>query len=163
MSKKNKPNPDALISELQDSVFFPQRNGDTEVEKAQDHISSEEATAMPQAPHVDTPEISSYQTSDSKQSSNLASKLASTLSPSLETIELIRKVVKNPGKQDVLYVRLTQEEKASLGDITYTYKRQGIRTSDNEIVRIALNTILEDYKVNGASSTLARLLDSLHA
>ena len=83
------------------------------------------------------------------------------LSP--ETIEAIRKVVKNPGKEDVLYVRLTKEEKDKLADISYTYKRQGIRTSDNEVVRVAINALLADYQTNGENSLLAIILASLHA
>jgi hypothetical protein len=91
-----------------------------------------------------------------------ASNHASTLAVSLETLEAIRKVVKNPGKQEVLYVRVSKEEKDALEDITYTYKRQGIKTSDNEIARVAINTLLADYKANGANSLLAILLSSLH-
>jgi hypothetical protein len=95
---------------------------------------------------------------DRLQASNHASMLA--ISP--ETIEAIRKVVKNPGKEEVLYVRVSKEEKDTLDDINYTYKRQGIKTSDNEIVRVAINTLLADYKINGANSLLAILLKNLH-
>ena len=84
------------------------------------------------------------------------------LAISPETLEAVRKVVKNPGKEEVLYVRVSKEEKGTLDDITYTYKRQGIKTSDNEIVRLAINTLLEDYKIHGANSLLAVLLKSLH-
>jgi hypothetical protein len=102
----------------------------------------------------------------SKQASKLESKLASnnasTLVFSTESIESIRKIVRNPGKEEVLYVRLSKEEKDRLADISYTYKRQGIRTSDNELVRVAINALLEDYKTNGAKSVLATLIASLH-
>jgi hypothetical protein len=96
---------------------------------------------------------------DSLQASNHASMLA--LSP--EALEAIRKVVKNPGKADVLYVRVSKEEKDALEDLKYTYKRQGIKTSDNEVARVAINALLEDYKLNGANSLLAKMLESLHA
>ena len=98
-----------------------------------------------------------------KHSSYLASKHASTLALSTEMIEFIRKIVKNPGKEDVLYVRLTKDEKDKLADVSYTYKRQGMKTSDNEVVRIAINALLEDYKANGEGSLLATILASLHA
>jgi hypothetical protein len=99
----------------------------------------------------------------SYQDSNLASKQASSLpSNSAEVIERIRKVVKVPGKE-VLFVRLTPEEKAQLGDIVYTYKRQGKKTSENEINRIAVNCILEDYRTHGKTSILARVIDALLA
>jgi hypothetical protein len=98
-----------------------------------------------------------------KQDSLLASKHASTLALTPESLETIRKVVKNPGKEEVLYVRVSKEEKDALDDVSYTYKRQDIKTSDNEIARLAVNVLLEDYKTNGATSLLAMLLDSLHA
>jgi hypothetical protein len=78
-------------------------------------------------------------------------------------LETIRKIIKNPGKEEVLYVRLSKEEKDRLADISYTYKRQGIRTSDNEVVRVAINVLLEDYRTNGANSLLAIIISSLHA
>jgi hypothetical protein len=59
-------------------------------------------------------------------------------------------------------VRVSKDEKETLDDVTYTYKRQGIKTSDNEIVRVAINALLADYKINGANSLLAILLASLH-
>ena len=59
-----------------------------------------------------------------------ASNHASMLAISQETLETVRKVVKNPGKEEVLYVRVSKEEKDTLDDITYTYKRQGTKTSD---------------------------------
>ena len=99
----------------------------------------------------------------SKQDSLQASNHANILSLSTDALETIRKIVKKPGKEDVLYVRLTKEEKDKLADVSYTYKRQGIRTSDNEVVRVAINALLEDYKTNGENSLLALVMASLHA
>jgi hypothetical protein len=99
----------------------------------------------------------------SKQDSKLASNHASMLALLPDVLEAIRKIVKNPGKEEVLYVRLSKEEKDRLADISYTYKRQGIRTSDNEVVRVAINALLEDYKTNRENSLLAIILASLHA
>jgi hypothetical protein len=100
---------------------------------------------------------------DSKQESYQASKIASKLSRSTdELIETIRKAVKVPGKE-VLFVRLTKEEKGQLVDIVYTYKRQGKKTSENEINRIAVNYMLEDYQAHGQNSILARVIDALLA
>jgi hypothetical protein len=70
--------------------------------------------------------------------------------------------VKSVGKE-VTFVRLTLEEKNQLVDIAYTCKRQGIKTSENEISRIAINFLLEDYKTNGEASILAKVLASLLA
>jgi hypothetical protein len=79
-----------------------------------------------------------------------------------EVVEAIRKVVKAPGRE-VSFVRLTAEEKAQLADIVYTYKRQGQKTSETEINRIAINYILADYHEHGERSILARVLAALLA
>jgi hypothetical protein len=94
-----------------------------------------------------------------KHTSKFASMLASYHD---DVVEMIRKAVKTPGKE-VSFVRMTVEEKAQLADIIYTYKRQGKKTSENEINRIAINYILEDYRANGERSILARVIASLLA
>jgi hypothetical protein len=99
----------------------------------------------------------------SKQDSTKDSNQAIKLSLTLENIETVRKIVKNPGKEEVLYVRLSKAEKDMLTDISYTYKRQGIKTSDTEMARAAVNVLLEDYKINGTNSLLAIIIASLHA
>src|SRR3954447_22907162 len=77
-------------------------------------------------------------------------------------VEAIRQVLKFPGRE-VSYVRLTPEEKARLSDIIYTYKRQGQKTSETEINRIALNYLMLDYHEHGEQSVLARVLAALLA
>jgi hypothetical protein len=79
-----------------------------------------------------------------------------------DTVETIRQVIKAPGRE-VSYLRLTPEEKADLSDIVYTYKRQGQKTSETEINRIALNYLLLDYREHGQQSVLARVLAALLA
>ena len=91
------------------------------------------------------------------------SKHASTIAIKPDIIEIIRKIVKTPAKEEVLYVRVTKEEKDQLGDIEYTYHRQGIDTSANELGRIAVNFLIADYKANGEQSILAKVLTALHA
>jgi hypothetical protein len=99
---------------------------------------------------------------DSNQASELASTIASKPERDQETIEAIRKAVKDSGKE-VAFIRLTREEKHSLADIVYTYKRQGKKTTENEVARIALNSLLIDYKANGERSMLARVIEALLA
>lgn len=77
-------------------------------------------------------------------------------------IETIRKRVKSVGKE-VSYLRLTLPEKAELDEIVYMFKRQGVKTSENEINRIALNLMLADFKTNGQASLVARVIDALLA
>jgi len=79
-----------------------------------------------------------------------------------DTVETIRQVIKVPGRE-VSYLRLTPEEKAKLSDIVYTYKRQGQKTSETELNRIALNYLLLDYREHGQQSVLARVLAALLA
>ena len=91
-----------------------------------------------------------------------ASVLASNQDSEQETIEAIRKAVKVSGKE-VAYIRLTPEEKQDVAEIVYTYTRQGKKTTENEVGRIALNYILIDYKAKGEQSILARVIDALLA
>jgi hypothetical protein len=78
------------------------------------------------------------------------------------TVEAIRQVLKAPGRE-VSFVRLTAQEKAHLSDIVYTYKRQGQKTSETEINRIAINYLLLDFHEHGEQSVLARVLAALRA
>ena len=97
------------------------------------------------------------------QASKRASKLASNLGAAdAEEIDAIRQVVKAPGRE-VSFVRLSPEEKGRLSDVVYTYKRQGIKTTENEVSRIAINALLADYRANGEQSTLAKVLAALQA
>jgi hypothetical protein len=94
-----------------------------------------------------------------RKESNPASTLASNQDSMIETI---RKTVKSLGKE-VAFTRVTPEEKGRLSDIVYTYKRQGMKTSENEINRIAINFLIEDYTKNGKESVLAKVIEALNA
>lgn len=77
------------------------------------------------------------------------------------TVETIRKAVKELGKEAATH-RFTVEEKKTLVDMVYSYKQQGIRTSENEITRIAVNFIVNDYRENGQNSVLEKALRALN-
>jgi len=79
-----------------------------------------------------------------------------------DLLEKARKAVKQIGKEAATH-RFTLEEKNMLADIEYTYRRQGIRTSENEITRIAMNYFAEDYRKNGEESLLAKVLKLLNS
>ena len=102
----------------------------------------------------------------SRQMSNNASKQASIAIEKHDFVEAIRKTVKQVGKE-VSFIRLTPEEKHSLGSIVYSfneiYRGEGRKTSENEIGRIGLNYLLEDYRENGNNSIIARVLAALNA
>lgn len=79
-----------------------------------------------------------------------------------ELVESIRKAVKGLGKEAATY-RFTQEEKRTLSNIVFEYKNKGIRTSENEITRIAINFLIEEFQLYGKQSILARVLDRLNS
>ena len=76
-------------------------------------------------------------------------------------VELVRKAVRLYGKEAATH-RFTLEEKKAIASIIYTYKGHGIKTSENEIARIAVNFILHDYKENGENSILVKTLKALN-
>jgi hypothetical protein len=95
---------------------------------------------------------------ESTQSSNNASMHANMEESIVETI---RKAVKEIGKESTTY-RFTPEEKKALLELSFTYKVQGYKTSENELARIAINFILEDHKQNGRNSILEKVLQALN-
>jgi hypothetical protein len=105
------------------------------------------------------PDEMNVTTQPNDDSSNQASVLARYHD---STIETLRKAVKAVGKE-VSFMRLTQGEKNQLADVLYTFKRQGIKTTENEVNRIALNLLLEDYRTNGKNSVLMRVIAALLA
>ena len=103
----------------------------------------------------------------SSSDSNHANVQASTLANIQgDIIEAIRKTVKQVGK-DTLFVRLTPDEKHQITSVVYAfnemYRGEGRKTSENEIGRIGVNFLLEDYKENGEQSILAKVLTALNA
>jgi hypothetical protein len=102
-----------------------------------------------------------------KQASTHASKHASIISEQpYDLVEAIRRTVKQVGK-DSLFVRVTPGEKRAVLSAVYSfnelYSGGGRKTTENEISRIAINLLLEDYRENGNNSILARVLASLNA
>lgn len=75
-------------------------------------------------------------------------------------IETVRAAVKQFGKEAATH-RYTPEEKKAIADIIYTYKTRGIRTSENELTRIGVHFLLEDYEENGKNSFLDLVLKAL--
>jgi hypothetical protein len=79
-----------------------------------------------------------------------------------DILDVVRKAVRQIGKEAATH-RFTLSEKNSLADIEYTYRRQGIRTSENEITRIAINYFIQEYRKHGDSSFLAKVLKRLNS
>ena len=76
------------------------------------------------------------------------------------TIEALREAVGQIGKEATTH-RFTTEEKKALAEIVYTHKNRGMATSENEVIRIALNFILDDYRENRGDSILEKVLTAL--
>lgn len=77
-----------------------------------------------------------------------------------DTVEIVRRAVKAVGKEAATH-RFTIEEKRALAEIIFHYGQKGIKTSENEIARIAINYLIEDHTQNGETSILARVLHEL--
>jgi hypothetical protein len=78
------------------------------------------------------------------------------------TVETIRAAVKLFGKEAATY-RFTAEEKKALTNLVYTYRTQGIRTSENVITRVGVNFLIADYEENGENSILHKVLEALNS
>jgi len=76
-------------------------------------------------------------------------------------ISIIRGEVKVFGKEAATH-RFTLEEKKAIADIVYAHKHLGIKTSENEIARIGVNFLINDYKENGENSVLSKVLKALN-
>ena len=76
-------------------------------------------------------------------------------------IESVRKAVKEFGKEAATH-RFSTEEKKAIADIIYSYKNHGVRTSENQIARIAVNFIINDHRENGENSVLDKALRALN-
>jgi hypothetical protein len=168
---KKKLNETNVMNELRgSSLFFPQpadeENEVDEVEEAPEPKPRKRATRTKKTTGKDKPAVAeTVEAPTPATDMEQADQMENDSPPSsdyAERIETIRKAVKQLGKE-ATFSRFTQEEKNSLGDVVYTYKRSGIRTSENEVIRIAVNWLLEDFHSDGQNSVLARVLTKLNA
>ena len=164
-------NTSEIMSELEGSVFFPAKADKSKQDHSPEPIENNDIASTPVTTQADK-EVNQKDSNSASlltskqtpsQASIDASRQASKLAIKPDIIEIIRKIVKTPAKEEVLYVRVSKDEKNQLGDIEYTYGRQGIDTSANELGRIAVNFLTADYKANGENSILAKVLAALHA
>ena len=78
------------------------------------------------------------------------------------TVETLRRAVKACGKEAATH-RFTAAEKEAIAEIVYACKREGLRTTENEITRIAVNFVIAEYQAKGESSLLVKVLQALNA
>jgi len=62
-------------------------------------------------------------------------------------IEVVRRALKVFGKEAATH-RFTLEEKQEIAKLIFVFRQKNIRTSENEITRIAINWLMLDYKKN---------------
>lgn len=138
--------------------------GPTEVRESQPTTRSTPSAPMSiDSEHKPVEPSSSSRVSKLPAASTPASMLANAASQQHHGIvDAIRKAVRVPGKE-VSFTRVTPEEKAQITDIVYAYKRRGQKTTENEINRIALNYLLNDYHERNQDSVLALVLAALQA
>lgn len=77
-------------------------------------------------------------------------------------MEAVRRVVREVGKERA-DVGLTPGEKETLREIAFTRTQAGRRTTINDVVRVALNWLLEDYRARKEKSLLSRTLDAVQS
>ena len=152
----------AMQTELSGSAFF--RPAASVVGTIPKQVGAEEAEAVSVSPMTPSSQ-------DAKVASNLATK-PETKQPSNRDakqpgsqdtiVEVVRLAVKELGRVAGTH-RYTAEEKRALEELVYEYGRKGMETSGNEIIRIGLNYLFEDYRLFGRSSILARVLERLNA
>lgn len=139
--------PDKVVSELSESSFFRSRAG----------------AAEPTQPQAAAPTRTPRRVKAQTTTEPVIPRHHDTVIPEqADMVERIRKAVRQVGRESATQ-RLTKDEKDRLKDIIYTYDRQGIETSINEIARIGINFLCQDFDDNGENSILARVLQRLNA
>src|SRR5947209_1886098 len=147
-----------------ESVFFPTKDSKPAPEQAGEPIEQKrQKEPLPHSPITVAEEVQPDSVIP-RYHEPMTPPTHDTMIPSSEdeAIEVVRKAVKQIGKEGATQ-RLTLVEKQALADIEYSYHRQGIRTSGNEIIRIALNYAVEEYRKNGENSILAKVLKRLNS
>ena len=78
-----------------------------------------------------------------------------------DVIEYIRQAIRQTGKEAGTY-RITREEKKALLELCYSFRLSGIRTSENEITRIAINYLIHDHKSDPKDNILDCVMEAIH-
>jgi hypothetical protein len=74
----------------------------------------------------------------------------------------IAKSVRETGKEVCTY-RLTQKEKTSLVEIIYHFRIRNCKLSENEIARIAINFLIEDFRADKKDCMLSSIIEAMKA
>ncbi len=175
---KKKLNIESIANELEGaSLFFrksdsPQSNEKVLNEKKNAPLPDSPIVIEQTAEKVPTQNVNKEKTKGSNSRDTVIPRHHDTMTPRyhdtvipqvpLEIVSLVRKAVREFGKEAATH-RFTEAEKKEIADLIYTYKNRGIKTTENEITRIAVNFIVEDYKENGEESVLHKILQALNS
>ena len=77
-------------------------------------------------------------------------------------VEVVRKALKIFGKEAATH-RFTLEEKQAIAELVFAFRKKNIRTSENEIARIAINWLILDHKDKKENSILSEALMALNS
>jgi hypothetical protein len=162
---KKRLNADALMQEFQEgSAFFRKVPQPVAAPLSASQIVQDGATLPDELRH-DT-EIPRYHDTTSDTTVSLSQEQQDSSDHSAHNattplLERTRRAVKHLGKEAATY-RFTVDEKKLLKKIGHEYALKGIRTSENEITRIAINYVMEEYRQHKDTSILARVLELLN-
>jgi hypothetical protein len=169
---KKKLNTDSITNELEGaSLFFTKPPSPPPLpEPEKSIVESMTATSISVVPPTQKESEKIKKDKTPKPKDSMVSRHHDTMTPRYQdtttpqihgvVIEIIRKAVKEFGKEAATH-RFTEAEKKEIANLIFTYMNRGIKTSENEITRIAVNFIMEEYKVNGENSILHKILKAL--
>lgn len=145
---------EAMVNELRGQSAFFTREEPTEAEAPGEAAEERDVQAESQTSRPDSEMPGHHDTTQPRHHDTVVSRHH-------DVVEAIRRAVKEVGKEAATH-RFTPAEKQAVSDVIYTYGRRGIRTSENEVARIAVNYLLADYQENGENSVLDRVLKKLN-
>jgi hypothetical protein len=171
-----KLNTDQIQNELEGSVFFSARPTPPHVAPSSgDPKESESASDSPATNEQESKQTSQRKHAHARMHASMHSrphagehaeaseaKLTANGDDS-ELVERIRKTVRNTGRGQYSYVRVTEEEKAALADFLHAYGRRNTKSSETEVMRIGLGFLLADYEEKGNDSLLIKVLTALRS
>lgn len=76
-----------------------------------------------------------------------------------DLVDALRRAVMQENKYAANY-RLSQTEKEALADMIYALNKQGLKTTEIEIARVAINWLINDYNERAEESVLVKVLES---
>ncbi len=126
------------------------------------HGDSAPAETAPERNGKDRQSSSSRATKATKGAKVSERQRSATATTLVDPIDRMQQRLKTVGKE-IYYIRITPEEKAEIEDVLHALKRRGLRTSANELGRIALNQLLSDYASHDEESMLVRVLSHMRA